>query len=281
MLRNIYTLPMKTIWKFLKSKFLWINILLAIVAIVIIYTVVLVWLKTYTHHGSGYEVPDLKGLYIEEAELVLEGSPIGFEVIDSVYKRNLKPGEIAEQIPAPGTKIKQGRKIYLTTNKKQQKLVTVPYLIGESRRKAQSNLRTLGFKVDSVRTKPYEYDDEVLDILYKEQPLDSLACIPDGSELIIVVGEAVDEEITIPHLAGLRYSDAQNLIEEKMLSVGSIHFDIMPISDEDREKYYVYEQEPVAGTVVKGGKRVNIKLSKIKGKSSDKTQESTEPDEFF
>ena len=94
---------MKTIWNFLKSKFLWLNILVAIVLVAVICWVVFWRLDVYTHHGESVVVPDLSGMYVEEAELILSDIDLGYEIIDSVYIRSMKGGEIAEQAPVAGT----------------------------------------------------------------------------------------------------------------------------------------------------------------------------------
>ena len=158
---------MKTILNFLKSKFLWINVLVAIILTFAICYVVFWRLDVYTHHGEAVEVPDLSGLYVEEAELLLKDCGLEYEVIDSVYVRSKKGGEITEQSPTVGVKVKKNRKIYLVVNSKQRKMVVVPNLVGESRRKVQSNLKTLGFNVDSVQYEMYEFNDEVLALMWK------------------------------------------------------------------------------------------------------------------
>jgi beta-lactam-binding protein with PASTA domain len=101
---------MKTILNFLKSKFLWLNLLAAIVLVFVVCWVVFWRLDVYTRHGESVEVPDLSGMYVEEAELILKDCNLTYEIIDSVYIRNMKGGEIAEQSPAVGTLVKKNRK---------------------------------------------------------------------------------------------------------------------------------------------------------------------------
>ena len=117
----------KNIIKFLKSKFVWGNILAAVILSIIVLVLLSWWLKSYTHHNESVEVPDLTGYYVEEAELILSELDLKYEVIDSVYKRELKPGEIAEQSPAPKTSVKKNRKIYITINRRSRISKTIPY----------------------------------------------------------------------------------------------------------------------------------------------------------
>ena len=254
---------MKTLWNFLKSRFLWLNILAAIVLVIAICWVVFWRLDVYTRHGESVEVPDFSGMYVEEAELILKDSNLGYEIIDSVYIRSMKGGEIAEQTPVAGTKVKKNRKVYITVNSKQRKMVMVPNLVGESRRKVQSNLKTLGFNVDSVRYEPYEFNDEVLAVMWGDSVLTAGAKLPDGSQIILVVGQNdMSIEVVVPSFLGMTLPEAQKMIKEYRLSFGSAYFDKIPVDSIDSLKFRVYQQHPDAGLSVYGGKAVELKLSK-------------------
>lgn len=256
-------IDMKTIWNFLKSRFLWFNILAAIILVAVVCWVVFWRLDVYTRHGEAVEVPDLSGMYVEEAELILKDCNLGYEIIDSVYIRNMKGGEIAEQAPVAGTKVKKNRKIYITVNSKQRKMVMVPNLVGESRRKVQSNLKTLGFDVDSVRYEPYEFNDEVLSVMWGDSVLTAGARVPDGSQIILVVGQNdMSIEVVVPSFLGMTLPEAKKTIEEYRLGFGAAHFDEVPIDGVDSLNFRVYQQTPDAGLSVYGGKAVELKLSK-------------------
>jgi beta-lactam-binding protein with PASTA domain len=254
---------MKTILNFLKSKFLWINLLVAIILTFAICYVVFWRLDVYTHHGEAVEVPDLSGLYVEEAGMLLKDCGLEYEVIDSVYVRSKKGGEITEQSPTVGVKVKKNRKIYLVVNSKQRKMVVVPNLVGESRRKVQSNLKTLGFNVDSVQYEMYEFNDEVLALMWGDSVLTSGSKVPDGSQIVLVVGRNdMSIEVVVPSFLGMTLPEAKKTIEEYRLGFGAAHFDEMPINGADSLKYRVYQQTPDAGLSVYGGKAVELKLSK-------------------
>lgn len=256
---------------------MWLNILVAIVLFIVICQVALFWLKGYTHHAESVEVPDVKGLYVEEAELLLHEQSLAYEVVDSVYLRSLAPGEIAEQSPAPQTKVKKNRRIYLTVNRRSKKMVKVPYLIGESRRKVQTNLKTLGFNADSIEYHPYEFDDEVLDLLYNGTPIDSGASIPDGSRVVLVVGRS-DSTVTriVPNLLGMTIADAAQLLEAYEMLLGLEQYDVQPATAEEKSRYKIYSQDPMPGETVYRGKLINVKLSLTK-----KTDEMPGGDEDF
>jgi len=261
---------MKTIWNFLTSKFFWVNILVAIgVALVLLFGT-LIWTKIYTNHGESIEVPDLTHKYVEEAELELDELGLTYEVIDSVHLRSFNPGEIAEQSPAAGTHVKSNRKIYITINCREKQMIRVPDLVGESFRKAQSNLRALGFNADSVRYKPYEFNGEVLDILYNGRSLEKGEKVADGSTLVLVVGrEDTENVVYVPNLMGMSYDDAVNEINANELSVGNLSYDVRPLSNTERQQYHVIKQSPAPGTQVFRGKLIEMKLSRSGGGASE------------
>lgn len=265
---------MKTLIAFLKSKFLWINLLVAIVLALVLLFGTLVWTRFYTNHGESVTVPDLTGKYVEEAELELNDLGLSYQIIDSVYLRSFNPGEIAEQSPAAGTSVKQNRKIYLILNCRQRRKIALPNLIGESCRKAQSNLKALGFDADSILYKPYEFDGELLDILYNGHSVDKSEKLPDGSKLVLVVGKQDNENmVVVPNLIGLSYSEAISQIQEVELAVGNISYDVRPLSDTERQQYHVYIQTPPAGANVFRGKLVEMKLSRTRQSSQSSSED--------
>lgn len=269
-------------WNLIKSKFFWLNIIaIVIVGLLLIFAVQL-WLKSYTKHGEGVEVPDVHGLYVEEAEVILQSIGLTYEVIDSVYLRTLKPGEIAEQVPSPGTLVKLNRKVYFTTNVKQKIKVRVPNLVGYSARKVQSNLRSIGFDADSIRYKPYEFNDYVLALEHKGIQLKDGESLPDGSEITIVVGRADSVEVIVPNICGILRANAIDNLTFKSLNVGLENYDINPTSDDEKESYYVYHQIPAAGTKVMAGKIITVWLSKdVNKKYVEEGVKIGDEEEFF
>lgn len=107
-----------------------------------------VWMIRYTKHGEHVEVPEVKGMMIGDAEYALEELELVTVVVDSAYVRQQPAGIVLEQKPAPGSKVKSGREIYLTINQKQSPTNTIPDIAGNcSRREAEARLRSLGFKI--------------------------------------------------------------------------------------------------------------------------------------
>ena len=105
--------------------------------------VLIVWLflmdwivmPVYTHHGQEMELPDITEHSLEDAQRILDAK--GFKLIKDREKfdSNYPKGTVIFQNPAPYSKAKKGRRIYVTVSSGDRP-VTVPNLVGVSERDA-------------------------------------------------------------------------------------------------------------------------------------------------
>jgi beta-lactam-binding protein with PASTA domain len=167
-------------------------ILLNVLAMVVIATILVLltfrWIKSYTLHGQYIAVPDITGMYEEEAAKALAAAGLKYEVSDYKYDNQLVEGGVIEQKPRPGAYVKEGRKIYLTLNSGKEPVKAVPDLADNSSlRAAESQLLAAGFKLTAT-----EYIDGDLDwvyeIRYQGEKIEAGTQIPEGSTLTIVAG---------------------------------------------------------------------------------------------
>jgi len=174
-------------------------ILLNVLAMIVIATILVLltfrWIKSYTLHGQYITVPDVSGMYEEEAEQALAAIGLKYEVLDYKYDKMMVEGGVIEQKPKPGAYVKDGRKIYLTLNSGKEPVRAVPDLADNSSlRAAESRLQAAGFKLA-----PTVYIDGDLDwvyeIRYQGEPIDAGTEIPEGSTLTIVVGNGTPVEV--------------------------------------------------------------------------------------
>ena len=125
-----------------RSDRLWYKVLVNLlimcgVGIVILWIAIL-WLDSWTHHGEYLVVPDVKGKSFQDARNTLVNEGFTVELTDSIYDISTRPGTVVEQNPKVGTKVKDGRLIYVTINAFSPKSVTIPNLTDISLRQAQS-----------------------------------------------------------------------------------------------------------------------------------------------
>ena len=147
-----------------------------------------VWMISYTKHGEIVDVPEVKGMMINDAEYALEELELVAVVVDSAYVRKQPAGIVLEQKPAPGSRVKSGREIYLTINQKQTPMNTIPDIAGNcSRREAEARLRALGFKIGPMEFVPGD-PDWVIALKVNGREVYTGERVPNDAPVTLVIG---------------------------------------------------------------------------------------------
>ena len=164
------------------------NLLAMVIVAIILIIVTFRWMESYTLHGQYITVPDVTGMFEEEARQALTVSGLKYEISDYKFDKTMVEGGVIEQKPKPGAFVKQGRKIYLTLNSGKEPLRAVPDVADNSSlRAAESKLRAAGFKL--TETEYVDGDqDWVYEIKYLGEEIKAGTEIPEGSTLTIVAG---------------------------------------------------------------------------------------------
>ena len=164
------------------------NLLAMLIVATILIIVTFRWMKSYTLHGQYITVPDVTGMYEEEARQTLSIAGLNYEISDYKFDKMMVEGGVIEQKPKSGAFVKQGRKIYLTLNSGKEPLRAVPDVADNSSlRAAESKLKAAGFKL----TEPEYVDgdlDWVYEIRYLGEEIKAGTEIPEGSTLTIIAG---------------------------------------------------------------------------------------------
>ncbi len=271
----------KKFWNESFLGFLLKRFLLAIVVFVALSWITLALIDVYTNHGEAEIVPDLKGAYVEEAEVILAEKGLYPVVIDSVYVRERKLGTIIEQTPSPNSTMKRNRPVYLIINTRQVRQVPLPDIVDVSFRQADAMLKSLRINIQSVEYKPSEYRDLVIDVKYKGLVVPAGTRIPEGASVVLVVGRGLGGDVAVvPNLRGLTLENARQEALASMLVIGAVEYDIPP-SGNDNE-YVVYRQRHNAGKEIPSGSRVDVWLSRDKSLlNKEFKEEVVEEDESF
>ena len=263
-----------------KLKIVLINGCIAIAVVSLIIIGVFLGIKHHTQHGMEIVVPNITGMYFEEAQVLLASEGLRIEVIDSTYSTKTPLGTLLEQTPKAGSKVKDGRTIYVIQNARFRRPVMIPELRDISLRQARATILSLGLEIKDTIYEPSTYKDIVLDIRIDNQPVTTGAQVPEGTPLTIVVGKGAGvEQVSVPSVVGKSLNDARSWLINSSLIVGVVEYDIPP-TEETQELYIVYSQTPQSGTVVVEGTTVNLKLSTDieKTVTADNTEEE---EEFF
>ena len=136
---------------FFKTSF-WI-----IITALILFVVLVIFLRLNTRHGDFIVVPDLIGKNIYEFESELGELDLQYIISDSGnYNPEFKINSVLDQLPAANAKVKQGRKIYLTLNASDFEMVEIPKITGITVRQARKTIESLGFIFGEI-----EYVDDI------------------------------------------------------------------------------------------------------------------------
>jgi len=271
-------MDLKKFWKETFGGFVLKNVLIAVGVIVAMSWISLICVDFYTHHGEAEVVPDLRGSTIEEAQVILSSKGLHVQVIDSVYVRGKKLGTIIEQNPSPNSNIKTNRPIYIKINSRLVRQVSLPELSDVSYRQADAMLQSIGISVGSVEYSPSEYKDLVIQVKFHGRAVLPGTRIPEGSAVVLVVGSGLgNAETQIPAIKGMGLNEATEAITAATFVVGAVEYDATPSGNED--EYIIYRQRPAAGSSLPAGSKINLYLSKDKGRMNETFEEDKKPEE--
>ena len=174
--------------KKLFSPYVYWNLIAMVLVGIALFVGLWVWMISYTKHGEIVDVPEVKGMMINDAEYALEELELVAVVVDSAYVRKQPAGIVLEQKPAPGSRVKSGREIYLTINQKQTPMNTIPDIAGNcSRREAEARLRALGFKIGPMEFVPGD-PDWVIALKVNGREVYTGERVPSDAPVTLVIG---------------------------------------------------------------------------------------------
>ena len=167
------------------------NILLIIATGIALLIITLVLLSVYTRYNKSVDVPQVKGLQLKEAKVLLKSQGLKFAVVDSLYDKDAVPGAIIEQVPSANSRTKSGREVFLTIYSTNPPELAVPGLVDYSHRQAEALLTSMGFDQLTILEVPSEYKGLVRAVEYRGKALKPEEKIPAGSPLTIIVGSGI------------------------------------------------------------------------------------------
>lgn len=253
---------------FITRRPLWQNIVAGILLSLIVVGLFLGMLNLITNHGEYLTVPDVKGKGYDAVIKDLESK--GFEVIiqDSIYIDTLAPNIIIKQFPEPEATVKVNRLIYLTVNCTVPPTIAMPNLIGMSFRNALLELKSIGLKMGDTTFIPDIAKNAVKDQLSNGNSIKPGTPIRMGSLIDLIIGSGLGgDEVAVPDLFGLTYSEAKVVLEVNGLNTGVI---ILDDNLKDTAAGFIYWQNPMPydpahqANTIRSGQLMDIRLSAVK-----------------
>ncbi|WP_455639209.1 PASTA domain-containing protein [Parabacteroides sp.] len=177
--------------KLIKNPYV-LNLLLAVVIACGLIYGTLKWLDAYTRHNEAVVVPDVKGLKIEEAAEFFKNNNLRYSVIDSVFSKEVDPGAIVELVPSAGSKVKEGRIVFITVNALTSQMAKIPEVEDLSFRQAYALLRARGFENVEIEYVPGDFKDLAVSVDLRGRTLETGEHVPLTAPLTLKVssGEA-------------------------------------------------------------------------------------------
>ena len=216
-----------------------------------------VYLPGTTNHGETISVPKINGMTLPEIEDFLGDQNLRYYVSDSSYNQGIKPFVILTQDPAPGAKVKENRKIYISVNMKNPPIIKMPKLIDGSLKNAQMILKSYDLLVGEIKYVPDLAQNAVLKQLVKGKEIKPGDPVAKGSTVDLVVGDGEgNTEFDVPNVVGMPVDEASVLLVGQGLQIGSINY----VQEAGKPRDTVVRQRPVAGegAKIKVGQLVDI-----------------------
>lgn len=212
-----------TLFKFMTGKPLWIHILTGLGIVLLLVVVFLQSLHLITRHDKTLTIPAVTGKSFADARQILESKGFEVELQDSIYNDTAKPLSVLRQFPDAEAVVKVNRTVYLTINKAIAPLIEMPNLEGLSFRSAEIAMNQYGLKLEDTLYRTDFAKNSVLEQQYNGERIKAGTKIPQGSEVLLVLGSGLGhEDFSVPDLVGLNYNDAKVLLESNGLNVGSV-----------------------------------------------------------
>ncbi len=143
--------------KYFFSLYFYRTLLYIFLTASILFLSLVLFLNIKTQHNEYVEVPDLTGKVISDFKLKLNNLDLKYVVSDSGnYNPDFKINSVLSQLPKPNSRVKSGRKIYLTLNSSDFEMVKIPKITRITVRQARKTIESLGFIFGKV-----EYVDDI------------------------------------------------------------------------------------------------------------------------
>lgn len=164
----------------------------AVIGILIVYFSIAI----FTRHGQTRTVPGVENTSYTEAIQRLHDAGLRYEIRDSLYRDDVKPGYVIEQFPKRNSTVKPGRKVFLYINAVSPKQVVIDddnhpreyALSGSSERSGLARLEELGFKKVRV-VHVLGTNDMVIRVLANGMPVHKTQKVPVNASIVLEVSD--------------------------------------------------------------------------------------------
>ena len=216
----------------------------------------LVIMPVYTKSGREVILPDVTQHSFEQADSIFKSKGFRLVIENRIYEATYPVNTVISQNPPAYSTVKTGRRIYVTLSAGERQ-VSVPYVIGISKRDAQFRMRQAGLDVNSR----YEYDSYRPKDVVADQSVPSGQDVPENTLITLIVSNGVKPEVFyVPDVVGMSLNAAIESIEQSGMKTGFVSYE----GNSDLLPDTVIEQKLEPGTEVKYNTQLDLVVSKLK-----------------
>ena len=220
-------------------------LVMLVVGALLLFAFFFIYLPITTHHGETIVVPKVTGMQLNALEDYLDDHDLRYFVDDSSYNPRIRPFTVLTQDPAPGERVKEDRKIYISVNMKHPPLVKMPTLAGGTVKNAQMVLGSYDLVVGQIKLVPNLEANTVLKQLVNGKEIAPGAPIAKGTRVDLEVGDGLgNQEFPVPNIVNMPADEATTLLVGQGLQVGAIFY--QP-AEEGQADGTVVKQRPTPG----------------------------------
>lgn len=209
-------------------------------------------LLSNTLYGDTIKVPDFVGMSYERASVKAERKGLTIQR-EEIYQENVDAGEVAQQEPEKGTRVKPGDVVILYVSYGDGD-IEVPDIRGMRRSKGEEELLDAGLMLGDVE---YVNSDKPVGEIIDQSPRAGETVPPDAKIDVKVSQGNVDEEIKVPDLRLKTQEEAAEILDELGLDAKFIdaYSDTVPVGS-------VIDQGISADTLVPMGSQIIVTVCK-------------------
>ncbi|MCU0357779.1 MAG: PASTA domain-containing protein [Cyclobacteriaceae bacterium] len=217
------------------------------------------YLPAATNHGETVTVPGVEGMHFNELEDFLGKRNLRYGVNDSTYSEDYPPLTVLRQYPAPGSRIKENRIIYVSLNRVTPPTVPMPNLVDGSLINAEAVLRGNELKRGRIELVRGPFLNLVKEMKYQGKKIEPGTRLPKGSVIDLVIEDGGSNTVPTPDVLGYTVEDAKVPIFGSNLNLGLITF----VGDTTgRQALVVLKQKPAPHENIKAGDVVELWVGK-------------------
>lgn len=217
-----------------------------------------VLMPLYVNRGGTLAIPNVTGVPLDSAMIILTSLDLTPVQAETRPDPKFPVGIVAQQNPAEGSIVKQGRRVYLTISGGEQ-LVNVPSLKGMSTRDARFTLERYGFRLGTVL---YDTSARYPENTIAAQSVPPQTKLPRGSKVGITISRgAIIEEVHVPEVIGKTLGEGEKDLVKANLKIGNITYQV----SEDLVPNTIIDQFPRSGEAVQRGQAIDLFVAKLAG----------------